>query len=196
VKGKKVKGYMKGGDINDSLPGIEGLDAKFGQSVADANKAAGAATAKRMKKAKDSEAESMKGRNLTAKEKKAKKRAEDNKKLDAKAKKMMGAPKTNNTTPAPMPKPPMAGAGAGAGAGAAKAAMMGGAAGGSMGNPRTRMGGMPPMGNVPPAQKPPMPMMNKGGKVKKGGSCGGYKKGGKVRGAGIAKQGVRACKMR
>jgi hypothetical protein len=39
-------------------------------------------------------------------------------------------------------------------------------------------------------------MMKKGGKVKKGGSCGGYKKGGKVRGAGIAKQGVRACKMR
>jgi hypothetical protein len=40
------------------------------------------------------------------------------------------------------------------------------------------------------------PMMKKGGKVKKGGSCGGYKKGGKVRGAGIAKKGVRKCKMR
>ena len=82
----------------------------------------------------------------------------------------------NNTMPVPKPqaappsapKPPMGG--------------MGGAMGG-MG------GGMPP-------KKPPMPMMNKGGKVKKGGSCGGYKKGGKVRGAGIAKQGVRACKMR
>ena len=188
MKGKKVKGYMKGGDINDSLPGIEGLDAKFGKSVADANKAAGDATAKRIKDAKDLEAKSMKGRDLTAKEKKAKKRAADNKKLDAKAKKMMGPSKKNNTTPAPMPKPPMGGAamgGAGAGAGAAA---------GSMGNPRTRMGGMPPMGNAPPAQKPPMkppmPMMKKGGKVKKA------KSGGKVRGCGIAKKGVRPAKMR
>ena len=87
MKGKKVKGYMKGGDIGDSMPGIEGLDAKFGKGVADANQAAEDATAKRMKTAKDSEAKSMKGRNLTAKEKKAKKRAEDNKKLDAKSKK-------------------------------------------------------------------------------------------------------------
>ena len=53
-KKKKAKGYMKGGDINDSLPGIEGLDAKFGQSVADGNKATGDAIAKRIKKAKDS----------------------------------------------------------------------------------------------------------------------------------------------
>ena len=53
MKGKKVKGYMKGGDIGDSMPGIEGLDKKFGKSVADANKAAGDATAKRIKDAKD-----------------------------------------------------------------------------------------------------------------------------------------------
>ena len=188
MKGKKVKGYMKGGDIGDSMPGIEGLDAKFGKGVADANEAAGDATAKRMKTAKDSEAKSMEGRNLTAKEKKAKKRAEDNKKLAAKAKKMMGAPKTNNTTPAPMPKPPMGGAGA----------AMGGAMGGMAGAPKPPMGGMgmppkPPMGGMGggmPPKKPPMPMMKKGGKVKKA------KSGGKVRGAGIAKQGVRACKMR
>lgn len=190
MKSKKVKGYMKGGDINDSLPGIEGLDAKFGQSVADGNKATGDAIAKRIKKAKDSEAKSMEGRDLTAKEKKAKKRAADNKKLDAKAKKMMGPSKKNNTTPAPMPKPPMAGAG---GAGGAMGGM-----GGMGGAPKPPMGGAPkpPMGGGMPPKKPPMPMMNKGGKVKKGGSCGGYKKGGKVRGAGIAKQGVRACKMR
>ena len=37
---------------------------------------------------------------------------------------------------------------------------------------------------------PKMPAMKKGGKVKT------YKSGGKVRGAGIAKQGVRKCKMR
>jgi hypothetical protein len=67
--------------------------------------------------------------------------------------------------------------------------------------------------------KPPMPMAKKGGKVKKmmgGGGVsglygkgamekeleakrmmgGGMKEGGKVRGAGMAKKGVRACKMR
>ena len=179
MKGKKVKGYMKGGDINDSLPGIEGLDAKFGKGVADANEAAGDATAKRIQKAKDSEAKSMEGRDLTAKEKKAKKRAADNKKLDAKAKEMMGASKKNNTTkssPLDAPKPK---------------GMMAPPPPGGMRPPAPPGGGM----GMPP-KKPPMPMMNKGGKVKKGGSCGGYKKGGKVRGAGIAKQGVRACKMR
>jgi hypothetical protein len=186
VKGKKVKGYMKGGDINDSLPGIEGLDAKFGQSVADGNKATGDAIAKRIQKAKDLEAKSMEGRDLTAKEKKARKRAADNKKLDAKAKEMLGPEKKkkkNNTTkssPLDAPKPPMAGA--------PKPPM-----GGMGGAPKPPMGGMG--GGMPP-KKPPMPMMNKGGKVKKGGSCGGYKKGGKVRGAGIARQGVKKCKMR
>ncbi len=44
------------------------------------------------------------------------------------------------------------------------------------------------MGGGAPAPK--MPAMKRGGKVK------GYKSGRKVRGAGIAKQGVRKCKMR
>tara|TARA_R110002096_G_scaffold411583_2_gene611740 strand:+ start:228 stop:419 length:192 start_codon:yes stop_codon:yes gene_type:complete len=47
--------------------------------------------------------------------------------------------------------------------------------------------------------KPPMPMAKKGGKVKKmmgGGKVPGYKAGKSVRGAGMAKKGVRACKMR
>ena len=68
------------------------------------------------------------------------------------------------------PKPPMGG--------------MGGAPGG--------MGAMmkPGMG----APKPPMPGMKKGGKVKKKAKT--YKSGGNVRGAGIAKQGVKKCKMR
>ena len=49
-------------------------------------------------------------------------------------------------------------------------------------------GGGAPMGGAPaPAGAP---AMKKGGKVKT------YKSGGKVRGAGIAKQGVRKCKMR
>ena len=52
-------------------------------------------------------------------------------------------------------------------------------------------GGGAPMGGAPaPAMPPKMPAMKKGGKVKT------YKSGGKVRGAGIAKQGVRKCKMR
>ena len=60
--------------------------------------------------------------------------------------------------------------------------------------PQAAMGAAPapaPAGGMGmPPKKPPMPGMKKGGKVKK------YNKGGKVRGAGIAKQGVRKCKMR
>ena len=174
MKGKKVKGYMKGGDIGDSMPGIEGLDKKFGKSVADANKAAEAATAKRIKgvdlgteeeqlKAIRKQKKDLKNRKPKSKSEKAKERN----------------PKKNNTTkasPLDAPKPPMAG--------------MGGA-------PKPPMGGMPPMGGAPkppmggmgmPPKKPPMPMMKKGGKVKKSG--------GKVRGCGIAKKGVRPAKMR
>jgi len=77
----------------------------------------------------------------------------------------------------------------------------------------------PPAGVMAGMDKPPMPMAKKGGKVKKmmgGGGVsglygkgamekeleakkmmgGGMKEGGKVRGAGMAKKGVRACKMR
>jgi len=62
-------------------------------------------------------------------------------------------------------------------------------------------GGGAPMGGAPaPAGAP---AMKKGGKVPKakkkmmdGGMAKTYKSGGKVRGAGIAKQGVRKCKMR
>jgi|TARA_R110002124_G_scaffold264868_1_gene431591 hypothetical protein len=59
---------------------------------------------------------------------------------------------------------------------------------------------VPPAPTSPPAPpagvmaggmaKPPMPMAKKGGKVKK------MKKGGKVRGAGCAKRGIRKAKMR
>ena len=47
---------------------------------------------------------------------------------------------------------------------------------------------------VYPNQMPPMPPITP--KMKKGGDVKGYNKGGKVRGAGMAKKGVRACKMR
>jgi len=107
-------------------------------------------------------------------------------KMDPKRKKVLDAIKANNSKPTPSmkgamnntsaPKPPTP-------AQAATpmpspGAAMGGAAGGM---------GMPP-------KKPPMPGMKAGGKVKKKSST--YKKGGKVRGCGIAKKGVRAAKMR
>lgn len=100
-------------------------------------------------------------------------------KMDPKRKKVLDAIKANNSKPTPSmkgamnntsapkpPTPPQAAMGA--------APAMGAAAGGM---------GMPP-------KKPPMPGMKKGGKVKK------YEHGGKVRGAGIAKKGVKKCKMR
>jgi len=99
----------------------------------------------------------------------------------------------NNTMPVPKPqaappsapKPPMGGMG---GMGGAPKPPMGGMGGA----PKPPMGGAPGGMGMPP--KPPMPMMKKGGKVKKKAKT--YKSGGNVRGAGIAKQGVKQCKMR
>ncbi len=95
-----------------------------------------------------------------------------------KATNSMPTPSMNNTSAPKPPTPPQAAMG---GMGGAPKPPMGGMAGGA---PK------PPMGMGMPPKKPPMPGMKKGGKVKK------YNKGGKVRGAGIAKQGVRKCKMR
>lgn len=81
--------------------------------------------------------------------------------------------RNNTTPPSPAPKP----AGMGAAAGGMAGKLAGGV--GSMG----AAAGMPP-------KKPPMPGMKSGGEVKK------YGHGGKVRGAGIAKKGVKKCKMR
>ena len=68
----------------------------------------------------------------------------------------------------------------------------------AMGAAPAPMGGMaapkPPMGMGMPPKKPPMPGMKSGGKVKKKAKS--YGHGGKVRGAGIAKKGVKKCKMR
>lgn len=91
----------------------------------------------------------------------------------------------NNT----MPPKPQAPAGA---MGGQKSAMRAAGAPGGMGGgaPKPPMGGMGGGMGMPPKKPMGMPGMKKGGKVKK------YNKGGKVRGAGIAKQGVRKCKMR
>ena len=80
-------------------------------------------------------------------------------------------PTAPNNTSAPLPKPQ------------APAAPAGGA-------PK------PPMGMGMPPKKPPMPGMKSGGKVKKKAKSKSYGKGGKVRGCGIAKKGVRPAKMR
>jgi hypothetical protein len=114
-------------------------------------------------------------------------------KMDPKRKKVLDAIKANNSKPTPSmkgamnntsaPKPPTPPQAAmGAGLGAAPAPMGGMAAPAPMGGM-----GMPP-------KKPPMPGMKSGGKVKKKAKS--YGHGGKVRGAGIAKKGVKKCKMR
>jgi len=101
--------------------------------------------------------------------------------MNPKRKKVLDAIKANNSKPTPSmnntsaPKPPTP-----AQAATPMPSPGAGAAAGGM--------GMPP-------KKPPMPGMKKGGKVKKAKSKS-YGKGGKVRGAGIAKKGVRKCKMR
>ena len=87
----------------------------------------------------------------------------------------------NNTSAPKPPTPPQAAMGA------AAPAPMGGMAGGA---PK------PPMGMGMPPKKPPMPGMKSGGKVKKKAKSKSYGKGGKVRGCGIAKKGVRPAKMR
>ena len=99
-----------------------------------------------------------------------------------KATNSMPTPSMNNTSAPKPPTPPQAAMGA------AAPAPMGG------------MGGMaapkPPMGMGMPPKKPPMPGMKAGGKVKKKAKSKSYGHGGKVRGAGIAKKGVKKCKMR
>ena len=114
------------------------------------------------------------------------------------AKASMPTAKNNTMPPVPKPQAP-----AGAMGGMPPKPPMGGMGGAMGGAPKPPMGGMggapkPPMGGAPGGMgmppKPPMPMMKKGGKVKKKAKT--YKSGGNVRGAGIAKQGVKECKMR
>ena len=122
----------------------------------------------------------QKGGDVKKKDKKKDKKGKVDKMVKDTMKKAM--PTAPNNTSAPLPKPQ-----------AAPKPPMGG-----MG------GGMPPMGGAPapaggmgmPPKKPPMPMMKAGGKVKKKAKSKSYGKGGKVRGCGIAKKGVRPAQMR
>ena len=104
-----------------------------------------------------------------------KKRVTSKDKLSAKAKKdEIKSLLTKNNTSDPKPKTP------------AQAATPMPTTGGATKSPMMASAGAGGMGAK-------MPMMKKGGKVKKSKS---YGHGGKVRGAGIAKKGVRKCKMR
>jgi len=180
MPGKKMMGYKKGGSLD--MVEKDGKKVPFYAADGKGKMAEGGKVKKKKK----------------AKKKPMKFSADDGGSISGpispSRKKVLDGIKANNSKPTPSmkgamnntsaPKPPTPPQAA---MGGAAPAPMGGMAGGA---PK------PPMGGGMPPKKPPMPMMNKGGKVKKGGSCGGYKKGGKVRGAGIAKQGVRSCKMR
>jgi len=188
VPGKKMMGYKKGGSLD--MVEKDGKKVPFYAADGKGKMAEGGKVKKKKKVKAPGKTKTAKGKSL--------------KELDMKpsgpsknpAKAPMPTAK-NNTMPVPKPqaappsapKPPMGGMG-----GAPKPPM-----GGMGGAPKPPMGGAP--GGMGAMMKPNMgapkpPMMKKGGKVKKGGSCGGYKKGGTVRGAGIARQGVKQCKMR
>jgi len=109
-------------------------------------------------------------------------------KMDPNRKKVLDAITANNSKPTPSMKGAMNNTSAPKPPTPPQAAMGGAAPAGGMGAPK------PPMGMGMPPKKPPMPGMKSGGKVKKKSST--YKKGGKVRGCGIAKKGVRPAKMR
>jgi hypothetical protein len=168
VPGKKMMGYKEGG----AMKGKDKDGNKVSYSFNEAERKKDAKKKKAKKKPMKMMADD--GGSMTGK-------------MDPKRKKVLDAIKANNSKPTPSmktapnntmpPKPQAPAAPAGAPpAGAPPTPPMG--------------GGMPPMGMGMPPKKPPMPGMKKGGKVKK------YNKGGKVRGAGIAKQGVKKCKMR
>jgi hypothetical protein len=109
-------------------------------------------------------------------------------KMDPKRKKVLDAIKANNSKPTPSMKGAMNNTSAPKPPTPPQAAM------GGMGAPTPPAAPKPPMGMGMPPKKPPMPGMKSGGKVKKKAKS--YGHGGKVRGAGIAKKGVKKCKMR
>ena len=180
MPGTKMMGYKKGG----SLDMVEKDGKKVPFYAADGKgKMAEGGKVKKKKKAKKKPMKMMAddGGSMTGK-------------MDPNRKKVLDGIKANNSKPTPSmkgamnntsaPKPPTPPQAA---MGSAAPAPMGGMAGGA---PK------PPMGMGMPPKKPPMPGMKAGGKVKKKAKSKSYGKGGKVRGCGIAKKGVRPAKMR
>lgn len=169
MPGTKMMGYQKGGDVRRK--GVLEEKAKTEK----AKKAKGKAGNPKKKELKFSADD---GGSITGKMNPNRKKVLEKMKANNSKPTPSMMPTAKNNTMPPKPQapaaPPAGGMGAAMGAGAA----MGGAAGGM---------GMPP-------KKPPMPGMKAGGKVKKKAKS--YGHGGKVRGAGIAKKGVKKCKMR
>ena len=177
MPGKKMMGYKKGG----SLEMVEKDGKKVPFYAADGKgKMAEGGKVKKKKKSKEAKKKApvsrVPGKTKTAS---GKSLEELGMKASGPSKNPAKAPMPtakNNTMPVPKPQ-----------------AAMGGAQGGMGGMPpKPPMGGAP--GGMGAMMKPNMPKMKAGGKVKK--KSGTYKKGGKVRGCGIAKKGVRPAKMR
>jgi hypothetical protein len=170
---KDKMGYKKGGDVKKKKKRVTSKDKIANPADASNKKQVKMDLNKRMANKKKREAKGDKFAsdelkfNRTVPRQLAQERAAGKTRPDGGSRfKSKGPEAAMNNTSAPKPPTP---------AQAATPMPSPGAAAGGM--------GMPP-------KKPPMPMMKKGGKVKKA------KSGGKVRGAGIAKKGVRKCKMR
>ena len=192
MPGKKMMGYKKGGSLE--MVEKDGKKVPFYAADGKGKMAEGGKVGKRPKKKMPKEAKKkapvsrVPGKMKTAK----------GKSLEELGMKASGPSKNPAKAPMPtaknntMPPKPQAAMGAAPGAPGApmKAGMQGRAPAGMQGRaPAGGMGmGMPP--------KPPMPGMKAGGKVKKKAKSKSYGHGGKVRGAGIAKKGVKKCKMR
>jgi hypothetical protein len=187
MKMMKTKGYSKGGKMNTKgyakggkLEMVEkgGKKVPFYAADGKGKMAEGGEVAKEKKSTKtmnvpgklQSKTTSQKAKEAKAK---AKAKAKKNNTTDAKAKTAI--------------EQLMGGAGSGAGGMGATPSMQSAGGAAKMGRNTDRtMTPRKPMG---------MPGMKSGGKVKKS-KTKGYAKGGKVRGAGIAKKGVKPCKMR
>jgi hypothetical protein len=167
MPGKKMMGYEEGGDVRRK--GVLEEKAKTEK----AKKAKGKAGKPKKKELKFSadDGGSISGPISPSRKKVLEQMEATNKKPTPS---MMPTAK-NNTMP-PKPQAPAAPAGA--------------PPAGGMGAPPA--GGM----GMPPKKPMGMPGMKAGGKVKKKAKSKSYGHGGKVRGAGIAKKGVRKCKMR
>ena len=169
MPGKKMMGYMKGGKLD--MVEKDGKKVPFYAADGKGKMAEGGKVKKKKKaKKKPMKFSADDGGSISGPISPSRKKVLDKMKAtnSMPTPSMKGA--MNNTSAPKPPTPPQAAMGA--------APAMGGAAGGM---------GMPP-------KKPPMPGMKAGGKVKKKAKS--YGHGGKVRGAGIAKKGVKKCKMR
>ena len=191
MPGKKMMGYMKGGKLD--MVEKDGKKVPFYAADGKGKMAEGGKVGKKPKKKMSKEAKKkapvsrVPGKTKTARGKSLEELGMTPSPAPKVPGKLQSSPMNNTSAPKPptaaqaaTPTPPMGG-------------MMPPPAPGKPPAPRPPMGGAP--GGMGAMMKPGMPGMKKGGKVKKAKSKS-YGHGGKVRGAGIAKKGVKKCKMR